>query len=143
MVAGYSLAVRRALHPRLSRATRCLTARDSLSSAAAAAPPPCLHFRLPTLPLLQPPRPAVRSQPTSCIRSERFSVSGMTRAYFRYYTVGLNEVTDMQTSYIFGLKWTPHTKIKGAHCNFSSLYSARCRHANAAQALTPPPFLSR
>lgn len=42
----------------------------------------------------------------------------MTRAVFRYYTVGLNEVVDMQTSYIFGLKWTPHTKIKGARCNF-------------------------
>lgn len=31
-----------------------------------------------------------------------------------YYTVGLNELADMQTNYTFGLQWTPHTKIKGA-----------------------------
>ncbi len=26
--------------------------------------------------------------------------------------MGLNELADMETSYTFGLKWTPHTKIK-------------------------------
>lgn len=37
-----------------------------------------------------------------------------SRAICRYYTVGLNELADMQTNYTFGLQWTPHTKIKGA-----------------------------
>ncbi len=39
----------------------------------------------------------------------------MTRAACRYYTVGLNDIADMETSYCFGLTWTPHTKIKGVH----------------------------
>jgi hypothetical protein len=26
--------------------------------------------------------------------------------------VGLNELADMESSYAFGIKWTPHTKIK-------------------------------
>ena len=30
----------------------------------------------------------------------------------RYYTVGLDALADMQRSYLFGLSWTPHTKIK-------------------------------
>ena len=105
----------------------------------------CSCCSCPSMPASSTPGPSPPPIPPPCcttpahvkahsVRSVRFSASGMTRAVFRYYTVGLNEVADMQASYVFGLKWTPHTKIKGAPCN---RHTPHCKHAT--QALTPPP----
>ena len=47
-----------------------------------------------------------------CAHATAASTASFSRAICRYYTVGLNELAEMESSYTFGLKWTPHTKIK-------------------------------